>query len=168
MTNDVQDEKKDEGFLVKTIKFLDKEAKDFKRTGSIGGYLADKATDLAVLGAEKIGAEYTAQTIEENRSAIVGALGETINVGVSSGLTALAASNQSGIVQSATLALRQELLGQKGELPNNPVATSQNMRIQMRINDREKEKQNQQEQPSKTTVHQTTINQNITSGYEMA
>ncbi len=96
MTEEVKENKEDKSFIEKTAEFISEEVKDFKKAGSIGGYVAEKATDLVVDGAEKLGAEKLANAIDNNREIIVGTLGTVINAKVGAGLTKLATSNENG------------------------------------------------------------------------
>lgn len=216
MAEDIQESTEnteDKSFIQKTAEFVSQEVKDFKEAGSLGGYVAEKATDLAVSGAEKLGAEKVAQAIDNNRDIIVGTLGTVINTQVAEGLTSLTTSSEKGglgdrigddvtnivakgaqalgaegLAQTidgnkeviadktsqvinrytdvAVTTLKRELLNQKASLPDNPVARSQNIRIQKKLDEREvaaKEKVNDKK-PVRTTV----IPQNLPSSYERA
>lgn len=216
MAEDIQESTEnteDKSFIQKTAEFVSQEVKDFKEAGSLGGYVAEKATDLAVSGAEKLGAEKVAQAIDNNRDIIVGTLGTVINTQVAEGLTSLTTSSEKGglgdrigddvtnivakgaqalgaegLAQTidgnkeviadktsqvinrytdvAVTTLKRELLNQKASLPDNPVARSQNIRIQKKLDEREvaaKEKVNDKK-PVRTTV----IPQNLPSSYDRA
>ena len=208
MTEEV---KEDKSFIEKTTEFISKEVKEFKKAGSIGGYVADKATDLVVEGADKLGAEKLADAIENNRDVIVGTLGTVINTQVADGLTKLATSNENGelgdrvgdglaavavksaqklgaegVAQTldtnrevisnktsnivnkytdvAIAELKETLLGQKASLPDNPVARSQNMRIQKKLDERALTSQEHtiETKPTRTT----TLPNNFTPSYD--
>ena len=216
MAEDIQESTEnteDKSFIQKTAEFVSQEVKDFKEAGSLGSYVAEKATDLAVSGAEKLGAEKVAQAIDNNRDIIVGTLGTVINTQVAEGLTSLTTSSEKGglgdrigddvtnivakgaqalgaegLAQTidgnkeviadktsqvinrytdvAVTTLKRELLNQKASLPDNPVAKSQNIRIQKKLDEREvatKEKVNDKK-PVRTTV----IPQNLPSSYDRA
>lgn len=216
MAEDIQESTEnteDKSFIQKTAEFVSQEVKDFKEAGSLGGYVAEKATDLAVSGAEKLGAEKVAQVIDNNRDIIVGTLGTVINTQVAEGLTSLTTSSEKGglgdrigddvtnivakgaqalgaegLAQTidgnkeviadktsqvinrytdvAVTTLKRELLNQKASLPDNPVARSQNIRIQKKLDEREvatKENTNDKK-PVRTTV----IPQNLPSSYDRA
>ena len=208
MTEEVEEDK---SFIEKTAEFISEEVKDFKKAGSIGGYVADKATDLVVEGAEKLGAEKLADAIENNRDVIVGTLGTVINTQVADGLTSLATSAENsnlserigdgvanlaikgaqslgaeGFAQTlntnketissktsevvdrytdvALSTLKRELLNQKASLPDNPVARSQNIRIQKKLDERaltSKEHTNETK-----PVRTTTLPNNFTPSYD--